>query len=205
LRPYPAFYIKERLAALEGRFDPNLGFDAAALYAMSIEPLTARQSELLTGTIAGSEDNGRLAHFVDRVTARLGEGAVRRFAFEESYWPERASFHVPAPPVANAKAPSAPVSQPRPLMLLPRPEPITAISQVPDYPPHQFTWRRCRHVVTQAEGTERISPEWWHEEGGKTPQARDYYKVEDKAGRRFWLYGEGDGENRRWFMHGLFP
>jgi protein ImuB len=198
--------IKERLAALEGRFDPNLGFDAAALYAMSVEPLTARQSELLTGTLAGSEDKVRLAQFLDRVTARLGEKAVRRFAFKESYLPERASFHVSATAEADIKAASAaPLSQPRPLMLLPKPELISAISQVPDYPPHQFTWRRCRHLVMKAEGPERISPEWWHDdEGGKTPQARDYYTVEDKEGRRFWLYGEGDGLNRRWFMHGLF-
>jgi protein ImuB len=199
--------VKERLALLEGRFDPNLGFDAAALYATGAEPLMACQRELLTGTIADNEDKARLAQFLDRVTARLGEGAVRRFAFDESYVPERASFHVPATTLTDAKASVAPsVSQPRPLMLLPRPEPISVIALVPDYPPHQFTWRRCRHSVTKAKGPERISPEWWREEeGGKTPRARDYYKVEDNEGRRFWLYGEGYGENRRWFMHGLFP
>jgi protein ImuB len=198
--------VKERLALLEGRFDPTLGFDAATLYAMGAEPLIARQSELLTGTLAGGEDKVRLAQFLDRVTARLGEGAVRRIAFAESYVPEHASFHVPAPTAVDVKVSSQlPPVQPRPLMLLPRPEPIIAISQVPDYPPRQFTWRRRQHAVTKAEGPERISPEWWREESSRAPQARDYYRVEDKDGRRFWVYGVGYGQGRRWFMHGLFP
>ncbi len=44
---------------------------------------------------------------------------------------------------------------------------------------------------------------------------RDYFRVEDSAGLRFWLYRDGlfdgetiDDEGRlvppRWFMHGLF-
>lgn len=199
--------VKERLAILEGRFDPALGFDAATLFAMGAEPLIACQSELLTGTLTGGEDKLRLARFLDRVTARLGEGVVRRAAFEQSYVPERASFPVAATAVLDVKVSNpSPLPQPRPLMLLPRPEPISVISEVPDYPPRQFTWRRCRHAVTKAEGPERISPEWWRQEdSGRTPQARDYYKVEDKEGRRFWVYGVGYGTQRRWFMHGLFP
>ena len=37
---------------------------------------------------------------------------------------------------------------------------------------------------------------------------RDYYLVEDEAGRRFWLYREGlygrETAAPRWFVHGLF-
>ena len=40
------------------------------------------------------------------------------------------------------------------------------------------------------------------------PHARDYYRVEDEQGRRYWLYREGlynDGPVRpQWFVHGLF-
>ena len=38
---------------------------------------------------------------------------------------------------------------------------------------------------------------------------RDYYRVEDVSGRRYWIYREG-GDRRRarrtagWFIHGLF-
>ncbi len=201
--------LKEKLAALEGRFDPALGFDAVALYALGAEPLINRQTDILGSVVDGEDDRGEhIARFLDRVTARLGERAAARFAFAESYWPERASVHVPAAVWRPARTAAVPVlSLPRPLMLLPRPEPIDVIALVPDYPPRKFVWRRCRHVVERAEGPERISPEWW-QEGGKKSSARDYYVVEDERGQRFWLYREGvygQSEDQRWFMHGLFP
>ncbi|HRK69498.1 MAG TPA: DNA polymerase Y family protein, partial [Hyphomonas sp.] len=71
-----------------------------------------------------------------------------------------------------------------------------------DGPPIRFRWRRVLREVARAEGPERISGDWM---GGET--ARDYYRVEDKEGRRYWLYREGlYGENDapRWFVHGLF-
>ena len=45
--------------------------------------------------------------------------------------------------------------------------------------------------------------------GGSASQpTRDYYLVEDEAGRRFWLYREGlygrETAAPRWFVHGLF-
>ncbi|MES1203844.1 MAG: DNA polymerase Y family protein, partial [Pseudomonadota bacterium] len=38
-------------------------------------------------------------------------------------------------------------------------------------------------------------------------RARDYYRVEDQHGRRYWLYREGhyaDAAPPLWFLHGLF-
>jgi protein ImuB len=63
------------------------------------------------------------------------------------------------------------------------------------------------HEVTRAEGPERIAPEWWRT-AGDTP-TRDYYRVEDSHGRRFWLFRRGLYEEAgpappRWFLHGLF-
>ena len=50
--------------------------------------------------------------------------------------------------------------------------------------------------------TERIAGEWWRE----SAPFRDYYRIEDLEGRRFWLYREGPhGTGPRWFLHGLFP
>jgi protein ImuB len=203
--------LKEKLAALEGRFDPASGFDAVALYALGAEPLVSRQTDILGGLRERGDNKERIAQFLDRVTARLGEQAARRFAFAESYVPEYAGTYVPAMRAAAARASAmpSPESLPRPLILLPRPEPINVTVRVPDYPPRQFTWRRCRHKVRKAEGPERISPEWWQAGGaGKRPAARDYYMVEDESGQRFWLYREGiygKDESQRWFMHGLFP
>jgi protein ImuB len=202
--------LKEKLVALEGRFDVASGFDAVALYALGAEPLVSRQTDILGGLRVRGDNKERMAQFLDRVTARLGEQAAKRFAFAESYVPECAGTHVPAMgAAARTSAMPSPDALPRPLMLLPRPELIDVTVRVPDYPPRQFTWRRCLHKVRKAEGPERISPEWWQAgDGGKRPTARDYYMVEDESGKRFWLYREGvygKDTSQRWFLHGLFP
>jgi protein ImuB len=94
---------------------------------------------------------------------------------------------------------------PRPLRLLARPEPIEDVfALVPDGPPVRFRWRRALHEVVAAEGPERIEGAWWSEDGGP---ARDYFRVEDKAGLRFWLFRAGlyrDKAAPRWFLHGMY-
>ena len=99
------------------------------------------------------------------------------------------------------------ISLPRPLRLLPVPEPITVTAPVPDDPPVAFRWRDLYRRVVRAEGPERIAPEWWRERG--TVRLRDYYRIEDRAGRRYWLYrhgriGDGRGGVPQWFLQGLF-
>jgi protein ImuB len=76
---------------------------------------------------------------------------------------------------------------------------------VPDEPPLSFRWRDAVHVVAAADGPERIGPEWWLTGAPRKP--RDYYRVEDAEGRRYWLYREGfygAPEPPRWFLHGFF-
>jgi protein ImuB len=78
---------------------------------------------------------------------------------------------------------------------------------VPDGPPLRFRWRRMLHEIARAEGPERIAPEWWRD-AARLPDTRDYYRIEDAAGRRFWVFREGSylepGARPRWFLHGLF-
>jgi protein ImuB len=97
---------------------------------------------------------------------------------------------------------------PRPIRLFQPPEPVEASWLVPDNPPIQFTWRRRLHRVARADGPERIAEEWWTEDAPITADAiRDYYRVEDENGRRFWLYRAGLAQSQpppRWFVHGLF-
>jgi protein ImuB len=81
---------------------------------------------------------------------------------------------------------------------------VTAL--VPEGLPRRFRWRGMKHDVVRMQGPERIASEWWRDSRRKP--TRDYYIVEDEAGRRFWLYrectlGEGDAASR-WFVHGLF-
>jgi len=65
--------------------------------------------------------------------------------------------------------------------------------------------------VRRAEGPERIAFEWWRQPapaGRAEPDlVRDYYRVEDEEGGRFWIYRAGlyaPDRRARWFLHGLF-
>jgi protein ImuB len=95
----------------------------------------------------------------------------------------------------------------RPLRLFERPEPVDAIAEVPDGPPVRFRWRRVTHEVVYTEGPERIAMEWWRDDTGRS-LTRDYFRVEDRSGHRFWLYREGlfgtETDRPQWYMHGLF-
>ena len=113
---------------------------------------------------------------------------------------------------------------PRPSLLLAPPEPIAVIAEVPEGAPQRFIWRRVARRIVRAQGPERIAPEWWRHIGlsGRTPGTRDYYRLEDATGARYWvfrdgLYGElaestdtvidagsSAGDAPRWFLHGLF-
>jgi len=97
---------------------------------------------------------------------------------------------------------------PRPVRLFQPPEPVEASWLIPDNPPIQFAWRRRLHRVLRADGPERIAEEWWTEDAPITADAiRDYYRVEDEEGRRFWLFRAGLAASDpppRWFVHGLF-
>ena len=194
--------FRERFAALEGRFARDTAFDAAVLHAGRIETLTASQSRLM-GEGAEAHD---LSPFLDRLSARLGEGAVRRLAFRESHLPERAAGSVPIMRSVLRRLP--PSAAARPFLLLPRPEEITAMAELPDYPPRRFTWRRVRYLVIKAEGPEQIAAEWWRDGNQRAP-IRDYYAVEVETGRRLWIFREGiyaaSGPAPRWFVHGLLP
>ena len=80
---------------------------------------------------------------------------------------------------------------------------------MPEGPPLRFRWRRAVYSVRRAEGPERIEPEWWRVQAGREPaDARDYFRIEDSEGRRYWLYRQGlYGAAKvppRWFMHGFF-
>ncbi len=195
--------FREKLAALDAGF----GIDVLALGVAAADPLAPVQHDLASRRAAASDGMERL---VDRLGARLGPDRVLRLAPHASHIPERACRAVSALGAPPRPAPAS-VSQPerpRPVRLLPSPEPIEVVAPVPDHPPVLFRWRRIRHEVAHAEGPERIAPEWWIE-GAPPPEqgVRDYFRIEDKDGRRFWLYREGlylPGIIPRWYLHGFF-
>ncbi len=199
--------FSERLDALADPVDPGFGFDMIRLAALSSEAALNVQAEL-DGRESGDE---AVAELIDRLGARFGPSRVTRFVPRDSHIPERAAEAVPAiSPEAGSNdwVESEPGEPPaRPLRLFDPPEPIdNTLFEVPDGPPIRFRWRRIVHEVARAEGPERIAAEWWRRE--REMPTRDYFRVEDREGRRFWLYREGvvtsPGDQPPWFLHGLF-
>jgi protein ImuB len=193
-------HLQRLLAEKVATLDPGFGFDAFALVADWTEELGAAQDSLV------EEPGGtrELARLVDRLTVKLGPHAVRRPQRNESHLPERASGWV------NALAKSKPIMSSagrRPHHLLDRVEAIDVIYATPEGMPRRFVWRKAVHDISRVEGPERIAPEWWRQPS--STRLRDYYRVEDAAGRRYWIYreglvGDGRGGAPNWFIHGLF-
>ena len=146
----------ERLA---GEYDPGFGIDMIRLGASSISPLGSTQ----LGAFADPDGSADLVQLFDRMTSRLGPLAVLRSVPVDTHIPERAvrlePVVAPSPEVAvEGERPPLPA---RPLRLLPRPEPITVVAEVPDGPPMGMVWRRVRYRFVRGAGPERIEAEWW--------------------------------------------
>ncbi|MCT7376372.1 DNA polymerase Y family protein [Chelativorans salis] len=202
----------EKLAATGDEVDAGYGFELVRLSVLKASPFAVEQVDLAGESAEGEEG---LALFADRVRARLGGNALMQPAPIESHIPERAVRMVPfavsdKTTLARKKAPpaDAPANLGRPIRLFSRPEPVEVIAaEVPEGPPLHFRWRRAMYHVARSEGPERLAPEWWRE--ADNAPTRDYFRVEDAEGRRFWLYRQGlygaAEEMPRWFMHGIFP
>ena len=197
--------FRERLATLSNPLDPGFGFDQMRLSVVETQTLKPVQR--------GLEDDGHdgedFSRLIDRLTARLGPEAVLSFEPLGSHIPERARRMVPATMKTIRPAHDWPDLDPddpplRPLQMFDPPQPVETLAEVPDGSPLRFRWRRVLHEVAMAEGPERIGGEWWREPDQKI---RDYYRVEDREGRRFWLFRQGlygETDEPRWFVHGLF-
>jgi protein ImuB len=208
--------FRERLEALSDPLDPGFGFDLIRLSASRVESTVQQQRDL----DAHVHDNDQLTDLIDRIAARIGGRRVVVHLPQDTHIPERAVLAAPAQhhlaAAVHAPWPARVENEPplRPLRLFERPEPIKVpFATVPDGPPHHFTWRRATHVVARVEGPERIAMEWWKHNGQAL--TRDYFRVEDESGLRFWIYRDGlygselvteEGEPApsNWYMHGLF-
>jgi protein ImuB len=190
--------------------DLGFGIDALMLAAPVAEPIVLVQAGLAGEGAAA--DQGALAGLIDRLQARLGEGAVRMAKASGRWLPEHSQDW--GPPVLG-RAPETFTSEdrPRPLLLFHPPERVEAMAELPDAAPVRFIWRRVARRVVRAEGPERLAPEWWRQAADShrpAPRTRDYYRIEDEAGHRYWLFREGLYEREdlgrlpSWWLHGVF-
>ncbi|MBN8969910.1 MAG: DNA polymerase Y family protein [Rhizobiales bacterium] len=211
--------FRERLDALADPLDPGFGFDLIRLSASHVETVVQEQRDL----DAHAQNNDEVSMLIDRIAARIGGRRVVIHLPQDTHIPERAVLTASAQrhldDAARAVWPARVEEEPplRPLRLFDPPEEIEVMAMFPDGPPAQFKWRKSQHRVMRVEGPERIAMEWWmepdassfrSEPSSKSARTRDYFRVEDKEGLRFWLYRQGiyrrEVRQFRWFMHGLF-
>ena len=187
--------FREKLAMLSDPLDPGFGFDLIRLCAVHVERISSEVFDLNAHT----NEKAEICFLVDRLATRFGSHRVLKFQPHDTHIPEEAWVAVQAQHAEPSTLPwrkirKAKDAPRRPLRLFARPESVDfTVSQ-------HFVWRKTHHVVRQYEGAERIAMEWWCHE---TPQpARDYFRVEDDAGKRYWLYR--NNTTSQWFLHGVF-
>jgi protein ImuB len=170
---------------------------------MLAEPFEAKQ---VRTSLLDEGLDADVSSLVDILANRVGGEKLYRFASVESDVPERSVVKIAPASAATGKA--WPLSLPRPVRLLRRPELIETMALLPDHPPVSFSWRGVRRRVKRADGPERIFGEWWKRDAERD-SVRDYFQVEDEQGERFWIFRAGDGEHpetgaQSWYLHGIF-
>lgn len=217
----PAHLLRLIVRRIE-EIEVGYGLDALTLHLVRADPLGPET----LGAALAEQQAPDLAPLVDTLANRIGPARLWRHRPVESDVPERSV--VPGAPLDAATATSMRLKRddvrlldtrasdhpwhqrwPRPTRLLRRPEPLDQImAKMPDHAPFRFAWRGCLHLVTRSDGPERVTGEWWRRPGERDA-VRDYFRVEDTEGRRFWLFRRGDGlraetGDHRWYMHGTF-
>lgn len=200
--------FKARLSAIHDDFDAGYGFETLRLNVLQATAFAELQPDFQ----GRNRDNETLADFIDQMSARFGPELLTVPVLFQSHVPERAGRLMPVADITQGDGDpsfyqgSADQGTARPLRLFTHPEPVETTAEIPDGPPHSFRWRRTLFRVARAEGPERIAAEWWID--GEDAPARDYFRIEDEAGRRYWLYREGLYERGagtpRWFIQGVF-
>ncbi|MEX2202090.1 MAG: hypothetical protein WD711_11890, partial [Dongiaceae bacterium] len=167
-------------------------------------PVRADGAALPASRHISSPELNNLSNLLDRLGNRLGFEQLHRLAPGDSHSPERAQRRVAA--AVCAAMPGWWRDRPRPLRLLEQPVPVS-VSVDHAAAPVALHRREGAQAIAAVEGPERIAPEWWRPapEGanGGNRRARDYWRIEDEDGGRFWLCREQGGA-ARWLLHGLF-
>ena len=180
------------------------GIHALTVIARDVERAYEEQSDFLSPAdlhvLLQSSDE-----FLNSLMARLGNDHVTLVSFQNSHIPEKSFSYEPLAKLRKQPRPAElpkPLSLGRPPYLFKRPEPITALAMLPDKAPARLYWKGDELTVLQADGPERIAPEWWHLQSPAVDGEREYFKLQDQHGRWLWVYRER--ESLRWFVQGLW-
>lgn len=177
--------------------EPALGIELFTLEATLVEDINETQEALWS---SANRDRTAISELLDNIAGKVGMQTIHRYLPQEHYWPERSIKEVSSldeQPQTEWRTDCL-----RPIHLLPKPEPVEVMVMLPDYPPMHFRYKGEIIRVARADGPERIEQEWWLQSGSP----RDYYRVEDEHGARYWLFRLGLYGNKKpqWFLHGYF-
>lgn len=193
-----ASHLRKLFDSKLDRIEPDMGIELFVLEAPVVEDAIPEQ-DVLWNTSSGLNDI-RLAELVDKLSSRIGQDSIRRYLPAEHHWPERsvkATLSLEADLVTSWLP-----GELRPFHMLRTPERIDVSAPIPDYPPMLFVYKGKVHEIRKADGPERIEQEWWQQKG----EHRDYYRVEDQDGHRYWLFrlGHYNDKHFQWYLHGFF-
>jgi protein ImuB len=197
----PTRSIPHLMRLFDGTLDTlrsGFGFETFVLSVLDIEALYPTQLRLLQANPIADESS--FDALVDRFGMRLGFGEVNRAWVRESFLPEHAVEFRPAtaPTAASAEWPAYRI---RPVRLINPPMHIEVSILIPGGSPVQFFIRPRKHRIVRSEGPERLAAEWWRNKASRWG-TRDYYRIEDEQGFRFWIFRD---PLEHWFLHGHLP
>ena len=194
---YNATHLFKLFESKLSSIEPALGIELFILEAPKVEDHVAQQEQMWQDD--GGLTDIRLAELMDRLATKVGEHSIHRYVPDEHYWPERS---IKLAGLNESLGSYWRTDKLRPIQILAEPEEIEVTAPIPDYPPMLFRYKGAIHKIVRADGPERIEQEWWLRQG----QHRDYYRVEDEAGRRYWVFRSGHyhDKNYQWYIHGFF-
>ena len=186
--PHLMGLFRERLDTLRSGF----GFERFVLSVLVTEALDPVQLSLSQANPVTDESS--FDALIDRLGMRLGFQEVNRAWVRESFLPEHAVEFRPAtaPTAASAEWPAYRV---RPVHLIDPPLRINVSILIPGGSPVQLFIGLRKHRIARSEGPERLTAEWWRNKTSRWG-TRDYYRIEDDQGVRFWIFRDTD---EHWF------
>lgn len=205
--------LRERIDGLIDPLDPGFGYDALHLEVPVLQHMQLAEAHFDNDNefvIVSAEQ------VIDQLIVRLGSDNVRRSITFQSYIPERhatdTSIISSTNRIGSTSSSDATLSL-RPSLLLDPPKLVDRVMALaPDGPPRRFLWRGTLRSIYYYSSSERISAEWWKSLkaglGQRLFLTRDYFRIEDSEGRRYWLFRCGlfsETDTVNWYLHGIMP
>lgn len=171
------------------------------------QPFAAINASLLPQPTSSKTSNVDWLQLAETLHARLGSERVFQLQAVDDHRPEHAWRAVPlaldSSRSSERAALCAVAAAPRPLLLLPAPQPLAG-----DAASHGETPTYASEPLALVTGPERIEVGWWDHAGpaaGSPARAvhRDYFVARSRRGQLLWVYRELAAP-RGWFLHGLF-